>query len=86
MILSIKNLVFKNKLARKLTEQYDIVGLYAIEKVVSTNIVKLRLLALMRIYSTVNINKVVRYKKQKIEKIKSIKRKSEKSREFSTRE
>ena len=40
----------------------------------------------MRIYSAVNINKVVRYKKQKIEKIKSIKRKSEKSREFSTRE
>ena len=80
MILSIKNLVFKDKLARKLTEQY--VGLYAIEEVISTNVVKLRLLALIRIYPIVNTSKIVRYKKlvkkQKIEKLKSIKADKEK--------
>jgi len=39
MILSIKNLVFKERLARKLVDQY--VGLYIIDKVVSTNIIEL---------------------------------------------
>ena len=39
MLLSIKNLVFKERPVRKLVERY--VGLYVIEKVVSTNAVKL---------------------------------------------
>ena len=34
-----KNLVFKERLAKKLVDQY--IGLYIIDKVVSTNIVKL---------------------------------------------
>jgi len=46
---------------RKLTEQY--VGSYMIEEVVLTNIVKLRLLVLMRIHLVVNISRIVRYKK-----------------------
>ena len=39
IILSTKNLVFKEQPARKLVDQY--VGLYIIDKVVSTNVVKL---------------------------------------------
>ena len=38
-MLSIKNLVFKERPVRKLTERY--VGPYAIEEVVSLNVVKL---------------------------------------------
>jgi len=60
-MLSIKNLIFKEKLMRKLTEQY--VGSYMIEEVVLTNTVKLRLLVLMRIHLVVNISRIVRYKK-----------------------
>ena len=39
-------------------------GLYVIEEVVSTNIVKLRLPSLMRIHLVVNMSRIVRYKKQ----------------------
>jgi len=59
-MLSIKDLVFKERQVKKLTERY--VGLYIIEKVVSKNIVKLRLLASMWIYLVVNISRVVRYR------------------------
>ena len=38
-MLSTKDLVFKERLARKLVDRY--VGLYAIKEVVSTNAVKL---------------------------------------------
>ena len=39
VMLSMKNLVFKKQLAKKLVNQY--IGLYTIDKIVSTNIVKL---------------------------------------------
>jgi len=39
VILSIKDLVFKKKLVRKLTERY--IGLYIVEEIVSKNVVKL---------------------------------------------
>jgi len=39
VMLSMKDLVFKERLARKLVDQY--VGLYTIKEVVSTNTVKL---------------------------------------------
>ena len=39
MLLSTKDLMFKKRPVRKLVDRY--VGFYAIEKVVSTNIVKL---------------------------------------------
>jgi len=55
--LSIKNLVFKERLARKLVDRY--VGPYTIEEVVSTNVVKLRLLTLMRIYLVVKVSQIV---------------------------
>jgi len=62
VLLSTKDLVFKERLVRKLTERY--IGPYAIEEVVSSNAVKLRLLSSMRIHLVVNISRIVQYKKQ----------------------
>ena len=53
-MLSMKDLVFKERLARKLIDQY--IGLYIIDKVVSTNIIKLKLLTSIRIYLVVNVS------------------------------
>jgi len=39
-------------------------GLYAIEEVVSSNAVKLRLPSLMRIHLVVNVSQIVQYKEQ----------------------
>jgi len=60
VMLSIKDLVFKEKLARKLVDQY--VGPYTIKKVVSTNTVKLQLPTSMRIHPVVNVSQIVRYR------------------------
>jgi len=60
VLLSTKDLVFKERPAKKLVDRY--VGPYTIEEVVSTNAVKLRLLTSMRIYPVVNISRIVRYK------------------------
>jgi len=57
VILSTKNLVFKERLAKKLVDQY--VGPYTIEKVVSTNVVKLQLPTLTRIYPVMNVSQIV---------------------------
>ena len=57
VILSIKDLVFKERLTKKLVDQY--IGLYTINKVISTNIVKLRLPTLMRIHLVVNVSQIV---------------------------
>jgi len=54
--------VFKEGPARRLTERY--IELYVIEEVVSSNVVKLQLLSLMRIHLVVNIGQIVRYKEQ----------------------
>ena len=62
VLLSTKDLVFKERLTKKLTERY--VGPYAIEEVVSSNAVKLKLPSLMRIHLVVNISWIVWYKKQ----------------------
>ena len=62
VMLSMKNLVFKERLAKKLVDQY--IGLYTIKEVVSTNAVKLQLPTLMRIHPVVNVSRVVQYKKQ----------------------
>jgi len=61
-LLSTKDLVFKERPTKKLTERY--VGPYVIEEVVSTNAVKLRLPSSMRIHPVVNVSRIVRYKKQ----------------------
>ena len=62
VLLSTKDLVFKERLVRKLVDWY--VGPYTIEETVSTNAVKLRLPTSMRIYLVVNISWIVWYKKQ----------------------
>ena len=59
-MLSIKDLVFKERPVKKLTEWY--IGPYVVEEVVLKNAVKLKLLASMRIYLVVNISKIVRYR------------------------
>ena len=60
--MSTKDLVFKERLVRKLTERY--MGPYTIEEVVSSNTVKLRLPTLIRIHLVVNVSQIVWYKKQ----------------------
>ena len=62
VLLSTKDLVFKERPMKKLTERY--VGPYAIEEVVSSNAVKLQLPSSMRIHLVVNVSQIVRYKEQ----------------------
>ena len=62
VLLSTKDLVFKERPTKKLTERY--VGSYAIEKVVSSNAVKLWLPSSMRIHLVVNVSRIVCYKEQ----------------------
>ena len=54
--------MFKERLIKKLMERY--VGPYKIEEIVLKNVVKLKLLASMRIHSVVNISRVIRYREQ----------------------
>ena len=61
-MLSTKNLVFKEQLARKLVDWY--IGPYIIKEVVSTNVVKLWLSMLMRIHLVVNVSQIVWYREQ----------------------
>ena len=61
-MLSTKELVFKEKPVKKLTERY--IRPYKIEEVVSRNAVKLKLPASIRIHLVVNISKIEKYKKQ----------------------
>ena len=62
MILSTKDLVLKEQPEKKLVDQY--IGPYIIDKVVSTNTVKLQLPTSMRIHLVVNISQIVQYKEQ----------------------
>ena len=57
VLLSTKDLVFKKRPTKKLTERY--VGPYMIEEVVSTNAVKLQLPSSMRIHLVVNVSRIV---------------------------
>jgi len=54
VMLSTKDLVFKERLVKKLVDRY--VGLYIIDKVIFTNAVKLRLSTSIRIYLVVNVS------------------------------
>jgi len=62
VLLSTKDLVFKERPMKKLMERY--IGPYVIEEVVSSNAVKLRLPISMRIHLVVNVSQIVRYKEQ----------------------
>ena len=74
VILSTKDLIFKERLKNKLVDQY--VSSYIIDRVVSTNAIKLQVPTLMRIYLVVNISQVVRYREQveeqKVEEVKPV--------------
>ena len=61
MMLSTKDLVFKEILVKKLIKRY--VEPYEIEEVVLKNAVKLKLQVLMRIHPVVNVSKIERYRK-----------------------
>ena len=61
-MLSTKNLVFKERPAKKLVDWY--VGLYFINKVVFINAVKLWLSTSMRIHLVVNASQIVWYRGQ----------------------
>jgi len=73
-MLNIKDLVFKKRPVKKLTERY--MGSYIVEEIVLKNVVKLKMLASQRIHLVVNISRVMRYKelikRQKVKKPKSI--------------
>ena len=64
----------QEKASKKLMGWY--IRQYTIKEVILTNVVKLRLLALMRIHSVVNISQVVRYrelvKRQRVKELKLI--------------
>jgi len=62
IMLSTKDLVFKERPVHKLIERY--VELYEIEEVVLSNAVKLWLPSSMRIHLVVNVSWVVRYREQ----------------------
>jgi len=62
VLLSTKDLVFRERPSKKLIERY--VGPYAVEEVVSSNAVKLQLPSSMRIHPVVNISQIVCYKEQ----------------------
>ena len=62
VLLNTKDLVFKERPMKKLTERY--VGPYAIEEVISSNVVKLQLPSTMRIHPVVNVSRIVHYKEQ----------------------
>ena len=74
VMLSTKNLVFKERPAKKLMERY--MGLYEIEKAVSKNAIKLKLPAAMKIHLVINVSQIARYRKpvreQRMEEPKSI--------------
>ena len=62
VILSIKDLVFKERPVHKLVKRY--VGPYEIEEVVLFNVVKLQLPSSMRIHLVVNMSQKVQYREQ----------------------
>jgi len=62
VMLSTKDLAFKERPARKLVDRY--IGPYTIEEVVSINVIKLQLLTSIRIHPVVNVSWVVQYKEK----------------------
>ena len=61
-MLSTKDLVFKERPARKLTKRH--MGLYKVEEVVLSNAVKLQLPSSMRIHPVINVSRILSYRKQ----------------------
>ena len=74
VMLSIKDLTFKERPAKKLVDWY--VGLYFIDEIVLTHAVKLQLPTLMKIHPVMNVSQIVQYKEQvegqKVEEVKLV--------------
>jgi len=62
VMLSTKDLVFKERLVKKLVDQF--ISPYTIDEVIFTNVIKLQLPTLIRIHLVVNISRVVQYRNQ----------------------
>ena len=60
--MSTKDLVFKERLTKKLMERY--VEPYMIKEIVSSNVVKLHLPSSIKIHLVVNVSRIVCYKEQ----------------------
>jgi len=71
ILLSIKDLMWqtRNRETKKLIERF--IGLYKIKKIISENMVKLELLAPMKIHLVVNVSRIAIYQEQ-IERQKEI--------------
>ena len=73
-MLSTKDLVFKEKPVKKLMERY--MRPYVVKKVMLRDIVKLKLLASMKIHLIVNVSRIVKYrelvKEQRVEEPKPV--------------
>ena len=52
----------RKRATKKLTEKF--IGPYVVKKIVSENAVELELPAVLRIYSVVNVRRIVKYKEQ----------------------
>ena len=62
IMLSTKDLIFKERPVCKLIERY--MRLYEIEKLVLSNVVKLQLPSSIRIHLVINVSQMVRYREQ----------------------
>ena len=61
VLISMKDFLMEliKRVIKKLTEKY--IGPYVIKKIISENIVELKLLVLLRIHMVVNIRRIVKY-------------------------
>ena len=61
VLMSMKDFLMEliKRVIKKLTEKY--IGPYVIKKIISENIVELKLLVLLRIHMVVNIRRIVKY-------------------------
>ena len=50
------------RVTKKLTKKY--IGPYVVKKIISENVVELKLLALLRIHLVVNVRRIVKYQEQ----------------------
>jgi len=64
MLISTKDFSMElmKRATKKLTEKF--IGLYVVRKVVLENVVKLELLALLKIHLVVNVRRIVKYREQ----------------------
>ena len=62
MLISTKDFLMEliKRAMKKLTEKF--IGPYIVRKIVSENVVELKLLVLLRIYLVINVRRIVKYR------------------------